>query len=144
MLIISSGALPRQLMLECLDPIQIILFPLTDAKSRSILTSLVSNSSFDPDSLRFESTSIRTNEEKDVSYFYLGPRLMDLYEELQNPKPRGWIAMWMERRSGARYAMMGTMVGVVIAIFLGIATLLLGGVQAWLTYQQWKHPVTSG
>ena len=122
---------------------QKILFPLTDAKSRSILVSLTSTASFDPDALRFESSSIRTHEEKDISYFYFGSRLMDLYEELENPKPRGWIEKWLERKSGARYVMMATLLGVVIAILLGVAALALGGYQAWLGYQQWQHPVSN-
>ena len=68
---------------------------------------------------------------------------MDLYEELENPKPRGWIEKWLERKSGARYVMMATLLGVVIAILLGVAALALGGYQAWLGYQQWQHPVSN-
>jgi hypothetical protein len=120
---------------------QKILFPLTDAKSRSMLVSLTSTSSYDPDALRFESTSIRTPEEKDIQYVYFGSRLMDLYEELENPKPHGWIEKWVERKSGARYVMMATLIGVVIAVLLGLAALALGGYQAWVSYQQWQHPI---
>src|SRR6202035_4701018 len=96
----SSGALPRQLVLECLDSMQKILFPLSDpsSKSRSLLQSLISTSSFDPDCLRFESASIRNPDEKDISYLYFGARLADLYEELENPQPRGWVEKWLERK----------------------------------------------
>ncbi|KAI9763202.1 MAG: hypothetical protein M1839_006576 [Geoglossum umbratile] len=139
-----SGALPRQLVLETLDSIQKILFPLSDPKSRSLLLSLTSTSSFDPDSLRFESASIRTAEEKDIKYHYFGGRLVDLHEELENPKPRGWIGKWLERRSGARYVMLATLTGVLIAVSLGIASLAVGIYQAWLGYQQWQHPKGSG
>jgi hypothetical protein len=136
-----SGALPRQLLLECLDSIQKVLFPLSDAKSRSMLFSLTCKSSFDPDCLRFESASIRNADEKDVSYHYYGARLADLYEELNNPRPRGWVQKWLERKSGARYIMMASLIGVAIAIFLGMASLALGAYQAWLSYQQWQHPI---
>jgi hypothetical protein len=46
----------------------------------------------------------------DISYLYFGSRLMDLYEELENPKPHGWIEKLMERKSAARYVMMATLV----------------------------------
>lgn len=137
------GALPRQLALEVLDSIQKILFPLSDAKSYSLLRSLTSTSSFDPDCLRFESASIRGPHEKDIQYLYFGSRLADLYEELENPKPRGWMERWLERKSRARHVMMATVVGVVIAIFLGLASLAVGGYQAWVGYQQWQHPISN-
>jgi len=49
---------------------------------------------------------------------------------------------WFERKSGARYVMMATIAGVFLAIFLGMASLAVGGYQAWIGYQQWQHPVT--
>ncbi len=97
MIITHSGALPRQLVLECLDSVQKILFPLTDRKSKSLLLSLTSTSSFDPDGLRFDSVSIRNNNEKDIAYHYFGGHLADLYDELENPTPRGWVCIPSER-----------------------------------------------
>lgn len=138
------GALPRQLALEALDSIQKILFPISDKKSYSLLVSLTSTSLFDSDALRFEFTSIRDLDETDVLYHYFGSRLVDLYEALENPKPHGWMQKWVERKSGARYVMMATLVGVVIAVILGMASLALGAYQAWLGYQQWQHPVNNG
>lgn len=137
------GALPRQLALEILDSIQKLLFPQADAKSYALLVSLTSSSkgSFDPDSLRFESGSIRRPEEKDIAYYYLGERLMDLYSELQDPKPRGGLAKWLERRSHPRYVMLATLIGVMIAVLLGLAGLAVTTFQTWITYQAWKHPV---
>jgi len=139
-----SGTLPRQLALERLDSIQKIIFPLSDPKSRSLLQSLISTSSFDPDCLRFESASIRNPDEKDILYHYFGARLAHLYEELENPRPRSWIERWSERKSGARYIMMATVIGVAFAVLLGIASLAVSSYQAWLSYQQWQHPVVVG
>ena len=139
-----SGALPRQLALETLDSLQKVLFPLSDLKSRSLLLSLTSTSSFDPDSLRYEFTAIRNHDEKDIAYHYWGTRLADLYEELENPTVRGSFEKWLERRSGARYVMFATVIGVMIAILLGMASLAIGSYQAWVGYQQWKHPISSG
>ena len=59
-------------------------------------------SSFDPGSLRFESASIRNDEEKDIWYLYFGAGFVDLYKELENPTPRG-MEKWLQRKSGARY-----------------------------------------
>ena len=137
----SSGALPRQLVLEYLDSIQKVLFPLSDPKSRALLLSFTTTISFDPDCLRFESASIRNADEKDIAYHYLGTRLLELYEEVENPTPRGWVEKWLERKSGARYVMLATLIGVVIAIVLGMASLAVGGYQAWIGYQQWQHPL---
>jgi hypothetical protein len=114
-----------------------------DPKSRAILLSLTTTSGFDPDALRFESISIRNVDEKDIAYHYLGARLADLYEELENPKPRGLLEKWLERKSGARHLMLATLVGVVIAIILGIAGIAVGAYQAWVTYQAWKNPVSN-
>jgi hypothetical protein len=66
-----------------------------------------------------------------------------LYEELENPKARGWIERWAERKSGARYMMIATLIGVAIAVLLGVASLAVGGYQAWVGYQQWQHPLSS-
>ena len=127
--------------LEALDSIQKCLFPLTDSKSKSLLRSLVRQSSFDPDCLSFESTSIRNDYERDISYTYLDSRLMDLYAELENPTPRGRLEKWFERKSGARYVMMATFIGVIAAVILGIIGVSIGAFQAWVAYQQWKHPI---
>lgn len=85
--------------------------------------------------------SIRKRDEKDIAYHYFGARLVDLYEELENPKPRGFIEEWLERKSGARYIMMATLIGVIFAVLLGIASLAVSGYQAWIGYQQWQHPI---
>ena len=138
------GTLPRQLVLECLDTVQKILFPLSDAKSRTLLQSLTTRSLFDPDCLRFESVAIRNPDEKDIKYYYFGARLADLYDELEHPRPRGWLQKCIERRSGARYTMMATLAGVLFALVLGMAGLAIGGYQAWVGYQQWQHPVVPG
>jgi hypothetical protein len=139
----DRGVLPRALALETLATLQEILFPLRDAKSKALLLSLPSTTTqnFDTDILRFDSVTIRDrNHPEPISYHYFGSRLADLYEEMTNPTPRG-MKKWFERRSGARYVMMATIAGVFLAILLGMASLALGGYQAWLSYQQWQHPV---
>ncbi|KAF4629702.1 hypothetical protein G7Y89_g8446 [Cudoniella acicularis] len=100
-----------------------ILFPLADdEKSTAILGTLTSTHAFDPDCLRFDSTAILTAKEKNIQYHYFGKRLVGLYEEFENPTSRGF-EKWFERKSGARYMMMATLAGVVLAIFLDLASL---------------------
>ncbi|KAI9857496.1 MAG: hypothetical protein M1813_008246 [Trichoglossum hirsutum] len=137
------GIIPRQLVLETLDSLQKILFP-PDPESQSLLRSLASKASFDPDCLRFESAPNRYDDEKNIAYYYFGSRLADLYDEIENPRPRGLVEKWVERRSGSRYIMMATLIGVVTAVMLGLAGLAVGIFQAWVGYQQWQHPLTNG
>ncbi|KAI0162630.1 hypothetical protein BJ166DRAFT_524140 [Pestalotiopsis sp. NC0098] len=136
----NSTVIPRQLVLETLDSFQKILFPL-DSKSQALLRSLVSKKAFDPDCLRFGSSAYRLEDENEVVYRYWGSRLMDLYDEIENPTPRGYVDIWLEKRSKARHVMLATMVGVIIAVVLGILGLAVGIFQSWVSYQAWKHPV---
>ena len=134
--------MPRQLALEALDSIYKILFP-PDPESQSLLSSLVLRNSFDEDCLRFESTAYRDDDEKEINFHYFGSRLVNLYDELENPTPRGWLQKWLEKKSGARYVMMATLIGVMIAVVLGMLGLAVACFQAWVAYQQWKHPVSN-
>lgn len=134
--------MPRQLLCETLDSIQKVLFPLDDEKSLQLLQSLVATEDFDADSTDFVSAALRAEEEREVSYLYFSSRLATLQEELDSPTPRGWVHVWLERKSGNRYVMLATLIGVVFAVILGILSLAVSIYQAWLSYQAWKHPVS--
>lgn len=139
-LIRTSGNIPRDLALETLVTIQEVLFPL-DSESRSLLHTLVSKDSFDPDCLCVDTQHYRRPSETRVPLRYWGARLEELYEQMENPKASGYFEKWIERRSGARYVMMATLAGVTIAIVLGVLSLAVSIFQAWVGYQQWQHPV---
>ncbi|KAH7319846.1 hypothetical protein B0I35DRAFT_478152 [Stachybotrys elegans] len=139
---LKRGALPRQLVLEVLESLQGTLFPLADPKSKRFLQSLVSTSALDPDILNFEFSAVRRAGEEKVPYIFLSERLGELYNELQSPRPSGWLEKMMERKSGARYMMMATLVGVFLAVLLGIFSLAVSCYQTWIAYQAWKHPVS--
>ncbi|KAK6356847.1 hypothetical protein TWF718_001187 [Orbilia javanica] len=134
------GALPRQLALEALDSIQKIIFPLSDPSAVILLQRLVAEKGFDEDCLRFEASAIREAHETNTRYVYFGARLADIYDELENPTPRGLVSRWAKRK-GAGHANIATIVAVVIALIFGLVTLGLGGFQAWISWQQWKHPI---
>lgn len=76
-------------MLEVLDSIQGVLFPLSDSKSRNLLQSLVDNCAFDPDATVYEYALIRRDGEDSIPFVYLADRISDLYNEIQDPRPRG-------------------------------------------------------
>ncbi|KAJ8106301.1 hypothetical protein OPT61_g9625 [Boeremia exigua] len=66
----------------------------------------------------------------------------DFDDELQNPTPRTALDGWFEKKSGAqRNMLMATMIGAFVTVVIGILGLGVGGIQVWLAYQQWKHPV---
>lgn len=121
---------------------QKILFPF-GSDSEQILSGLVAKQGFDPNCLRYDSVAYRREDEKDISYRYFGRRLLDLFEELEDPSPRGFLAKWFQRKSGSRHVMMATLVGIMIAVVLGIFGLAASIFQSWVAYQAWKHPVST-
>ncbi|KAK0660862.1 hypothetical protein QBC41DRAFT_350786 [Cercophora samala] len=135
------GALPRQLVLETLDSLQTILFPLSEPKSKRLLRSLTKEFSFDPDIQHLEVSAIRKTGEESIQYVFLADRLAELHNELQTPRPRGWLNKQLERKSGARYMMKATLWGVAFAVMLGMASLTVSCYQTWIAYQAWQHPV---
>lgn len=128
--------------LEVLDSLQNVLFPF-DSGSEQILRDLVSKQALDPDCLRYDAAVYRGNGEGELSYSYFGNRLVDLFEELEDPSPRGILETWFQRKSGARHVMKATLIGVIIAIVLGILGLVVGIFQAWVAYEAWKYPVNN-
>jgi hypothetical protein len=119
-----------------------VLFPIGDRKSKKLLQSLVATSDFDPDILRVEVSSIRRAGEETIPYVYLAERLTDLYDELQSTRPRSRFEQILERKSGARYVMLATLIGVMFAVLLGILSLGVSSYQTYIAYQAWKHPVS--
>jgi hypothetical protein len=109
--------------------------------SENILRSLVVKANMDPDCLSYESASYRRSGEDEILWSYFGARLMELYEEVENPTPRGSIKKWVQSHSHERHIMFATLIGIIVAILLGIAGLGVGIFQAWVSYEAWKYPV---
>ncbi|KAK0738990.1 hypothetical protein B0T21DRAFT_382162 [Apiosordaria backusii] len=135
--------IPRGLALETLHTLHLLLPP-SSPKSQSLLRNLVSKSGFDPDILRFKTSGLSAFElgpeerDKALKFGIWGSRLMDLYDEIENPKPRSRVDVWLERRSKSRHVMMATIAGVGAAVVLGVLGLAVGIFQAWISWQQWK------
>ncbi|KAK5412635.1 hypothetical protein LTR06_005605 [Exophiala xenobiotica] len=140
---LKRGALPRQLAVEVVDSIQKVLFPASDAKSRAILNSLVSSceTSFDSECQRLDFVETRRPDERWLQYYYFGDRLAELLEEVENPRPHHRLGKILERWSRARHLTLITISGVLLAVMLGMAALVVGIAQTWISYQAWKHPV---
>jgi hypothetical protein len=104
---------------------------------------MIDNGIVDPDIENFEFTSLRREGEEYVKYHHLAERMVELHDELENPSPRGRLAHELERWRSPRRAILVAMVGVAIAVFLGLLTLAITCYQTWITYQAWQHPVSS-
>jgi hypothetical protein len=133
--------IPRQIALEVLNSLFTVLFP-PMTKSYSILDSFVQRHSLDEDILKLEPCQyVRSTEaHSQLFYQYFAVRLQQLYEEIENPTPRSRLDKWIGQRIAQRHFMIATLAGLASAIVLGILGLAVALVQAWLTYQQWKHP----
>lgn len=131
--------LPRQYALEVLHSIQDVLFP-PDSKSQAFLRSLISEQDMDPDYTLYNRSEYERDDETNVTYMWLGPRLMDIHKELENPTPRGVLDEWLERNSRAKHVMLATIISAIVAVFLGVLSLIVGIIQTWIAWQQWKAP----
>lgn len=110
---------------------------------------LVSTEGFDPNVGKHTTNGTEDNgielkgEQKEAQKWkYWGSRMLDLYEELQNERPHGTWDVWVERNSKNRHVMMATIIGVFIAVLLGLLSLGLAGLQTWISYRAWKNPVS--
>jgi len=131
----SRCLIPRSLALEALGTLYDILFPNIQS------VALISKYKLDSDLLVYDMARYRRVDDPRVDYVYFGIRLKDIYLELQRPTPlRPW-ENWFQKHSEQRYMMMATMIGVFIAVIIGILGLGMSGFQAYVAYQQWKHPV---
>ncbi|KAI8257331.1 hypothetical protein K4K56_007368 [Colletotrichum sp. SAR 10_98] len=139
---LKAGALPRQLMLEVLESLQGVLFPVSDRKSRKMLASFVKSGAFDPDIQNIEFDTIKNKGEETVRFVHLAKRLEDLHHEVLNPKPRSLLERQLDRHIGTRRMMLATLIGVLFAVFLGLFSLAISSYQAYIAYQAWQHPMS--
>ncbi|KAH7087667.1 hypothetical protein FB567DRAFT_579712 [Paraphoma chrysanthemicola] len=135
----TATLLPRDLMIEVLDTIRYVLFPWDD-KSQKLLKSLVLRHGWDKGLLSDLSTPYRSKDDPEPSYAYFSDRLRELHEEVSSPTPHGWLERRLQRKNET-YMLKATMYGVFIAVTLGFLGLGVAIFQAWVGYQQWKHPV---
>jgi hypothetical protein len=135
----TADLLPKDLMLEVLDTIHLVLFPPL-LGPQNLLAHLVRKDDWDKGLLSDVTASYRDNTDAVVSFPYFGNRLKELHIESQSPTPHGWLQKRLVRR-GNEYMLTLTMYGVLAAVALGFLTLVTTIFQSWVAWQQWKHPV---
>lgn len=138
------GTLPPRLLLETLCSLQFILFPCLDPKSTRLLEELVrgKGSAFDGDCLSYDG-HVRQMP-PDFEYVFWGKRLSQLNDLIVNPRPRDRISQWVQRHTSERNALYVAIIGLFLSAFFGFLSVVIGGVQTWIAYKQWKTPQSTG
>ena len=133
---------PRALLLEVLHTTYKILFP-PGRESEGFASYLARKHGFQKNFLRYKIHSLERDDDPEIDYSYLGDRLVELQNELKDPSPRSWFERLFEgdTKSAERRMLMATTIGVFTAVTIGLFGLVIAGFQAWVGYQQWKHPV---
>ncbi|KAF3038132.1 hypothetical protein E8E12_006176 [Didymella heteroderae] len=138
----QRSILPRALLLEILHTIYKVLFP-PGRESKRFAKYLTKRCGFEKNFLRYRIRWYGRDDDPDVDFSYFGERLKELNHELNDPSPRNWFERLFEggTRSAERKMLMATTIGVIIAVTIGLFGLVIAGFQAWVGYQQWKHPI---
>ena len=138
----QDGILPRQMLFEILHTLYKVLFP-PGRESENFASYLTKKHGFQEDFLRYKISWFKRDDDPEVDFSYFGNRLLELHNELEDPSPRNWFERLFEggSKSAERKMLMATTIGVFIAVTIGLFGLVIAGFQAWVGYQQWKHPV---
>jgi hypothetical protein len=128
-LFIDRDIIPRQLIIETLDSLQKVLFPL-DGESRRLLQNLVDQKGFDPDCTECDTVEYRRDEEDDIQYYYWGDRLLNLLKTTEDQRPQGKWWQWLDRRSKGVYLMVITLMCAAITTLLSTGSFAVGAVDA--------------
>ena len=138
----QDGILPRQMLFEILHTLYKVLFP-PGRESEIFASYSTKKQGFQEDFLRYKISWFKRADDPEVDFSYFGDRLLELHNELEDPSPRNWFERLFEGggKSAERKMLMATTIGVFIAVTIGLFGLVIAGFQAWVGYQQWKHPV---
>ncbi|KAH7119252.1 hypothetical protein EDB81DRAFT_667578, partial [Dactylonectria macrodidyma] len=136
--------LPPQLLVETLHSLQSIIFPPIDQKSTAILDELTTkrHGDFDRECAEYEGYKLFQEPPEDFRYVYWGERIVLLHELLISRPPRNKLERWLHWQSSEGNALFVALVALLISICVGIITIGLAGVQVWIAWMAWKHPVT--
>ncbi|KAF2101469.1 hypothetical protein NA57DRAFT_34119 [Rhizodiscina lignyota] len=142
---LKIGTLPPQLLLETLDSIHFVLFPIgTDSKSKRFLDKLVQKEGFDPNAKTDEGHVREPLDE--FLYEFWGDRLLKLLDIVDNPPPANWLVAWFERHTSERNALTVAIVGLFLSVIFSFLGLLVSIAQLIFAILQWRvalHPPQS-
>ncbi|KAH7222965.1 hypothetical protein BKA60DRAFT_564048 [Fusarium oxysporum] len=81
---------------------------------------------------------LTTRRELFERYPHWAIRLHSLYAESEDPAPVSRPGRWAQRRRSPRHAFWLTFVALVAAALFGIVATIIGAVQVWISWCQWK------
>lgn len=135
----SRGRLPPRLVAETLHSIKEILFPFDDPKSARILNGLIEQEGFDADCVKLG--LVVPGGIQKLEYLYWGPRLAAIYEYMRDRPPLTNFEEWIKWQTTESNAFVVALAALLISIFVGILSLVLGAVQVWIAWKAWKEPI---
>ncbi|KAF4965168.1 hypothetical protein FSARC_6986 [Fusarium sarcochroum] len=138
---LGHGTHPPQLLVETLHSLQAILFPSLNKKSSKVFNTLIRKEGFDPECAQYEGYKLFAEPPQDFSYVYWGKRIAQLHEVAKSRPPKNRFEKWFQQWTTERNALLVALSALLISIFVGILSIILGSVQVWIAWMAWKHPV---
>ncbi|KAI1393365.1 uncharacterized protein F4822DRAFT_9613 [Hypoxylon trugodes] len=145
------GCLPPRLIRETLRTFDVLFPAAGDPHSLSILIREVDGHSLDPYLLRSIQGDLEEHEHpRDAlepedaralyqKYPYWADRLYDLWREADDPMPVTNLERWSESRRNPRFTYWCAVVSIGVAIVFGLVANILGAMQLWISYCDWKN-----
>ena len=136
------GCIPAEIAAETLRTFR-LLFPADDLKSQALLKKELTTKSLDPrlsasynglDEYPSDASTPGDVQALFMHYPYWGERLYRLLKEVEEPTPMTWYERFSDRRKSPRYSYWCTVIAIVLALFFGIASTVLGALQVWMGY----------
>ncbi|WQF87713.1 hypothetical protein CDEST_12727 [Colletotrichum destructivum] len=140
---LKSGSLPPRLLFETLYSLQDILFPPHDNRSARILEKLVykRRNNFDRGCIEYDGCLPTDQLPDNFGYVHWGQRLLRLHQHLRSRPPRNKLERWLHKKSNEGNPLFAALAALCISICVGIISIGLAGVQIWIGWMAWKHPV---
>lgn len=139
----SGYNLPRQLILETLMTIHIVLFPAGNEQADEILQSLVTKhqdtGNVDPQCDYRPDEVDELDKIGDFEYHYFGKRLLKLQELVRHPPPKSALMKWMKTKTNDVDALWIAILGLFLGVFFGALGVILGIIQTVIGYKQLKQ-----
>jgi len=127
------------LLFETLCSIQDLLFNPFDPKSAIILDGLIQKGGFD-EGCKDDGYVIFKKPPDNFEYVYWAERITTLHRLVLSRPPRNRLERWFERQSTEGNALFIALAALSISILIGLASILLGALQLWVSWMAWKHP----
>ncbi|CAE7010243.1 hypothetical protein PTNB73_00482 [Pyrenophora teres f. teres] len=136
---LRKGTLPPQLLLEIMNSIQYLLFPLED-RSFELARKFIDKYDFDPELGNFQAYTHGVSG--NFEYKYLAGRVATLLEVANSPMPAtSRFTVWVEENTSERNALTVAILGLFLSVLLGFLGLIAGIISAIYTIKQYNVAV---